>query len=149
MIGREGSGVATSITLNRGSAATIAVGDPVVGEGGVLLGKILRVSPGTAEVRLLPHPESLVSAALSTTSEQGIIRGDHGLGMVFDLALEKENLKPGEAVVTSGLGDGIPAGILIGTIESVRPSIDRLFQQAIVVSPLRFDTLRFVAVLKP
>ncbi len=149
VIGREGSGVATTILINRGTASSMEEGLPVLGEGGVLVGKVIRVSPGTSEVRLLPHPETVVSAALSTTAEQGIIRGDHGLGMIFDLALQRENLRPGEAVVSTGLGDSIPAGILIGTIESVRPSVDRLFQQAIVVSPLRFDTLRAVMVLKP
>lgn len=149
VIGREGSGIATTLLINRGSASGISEGYPVLGEGGVLLGRVIRVSPGTSEVRLLPHPETVVSAALSSTLEQGIIRGDHGLGMIFDLALQKDNLKPGETVVTSGLGDGIPAGILIGTIESIRPSLDRLFQQAIVVSPLRFDTLRAVMVLQP
>lgn len=147
VIGRDSSGLSTTLTLNRGTAQGVASGMPVVTAGSVLIGKTTVVFPETAEVMLLPNPSSVVSAALATNDSKGVIRGDHGLGMIFDLALQSDELKPGAAIVTSGLGDAFPPGLLIGTIASVHPSPDRLFQQAIVISPVRFDALRFVAVI--
>ncbi|MEP7162884.1 MAG: rod shape-determining protein MreC [Candidatus Moraniibacteriota bacterium] len=147
VVGRDVSGFSTTLTINRGSSQGIAVGMPVIGVGRVLVGRTISVFPFTSVVELLSHPESITSAALVSTDSKGVVRGDHGLGMIFDLALQSESLKPGEAVVTSGLGDGFPHGLLIGTIESIHPSSDRLFQQAIVISPIRFDALRFVSVI--
>ena len=78
---------------------------------------------------------------------QMIVRGDHGVGLLLDLARPTDALAPGTMIITSGLSDGLPAGLLIGTIQTARPSADQLFQQASLVPPVRADSLRFVSVM--
>lgn len=147
VISRDANGISFSFTLNRGSLDGVRPGLPVVVGGGQLIGRIKTVHLTSSEVYLLSHPESTVAARVAGTSIQGVIRGDHGLGLIFDMALSGEKLDPGAQLVTSGLGDDLPKDLLIGEIGQVRPSADRLFQQAVVVTAAAQDDIRFASIL--
>ncbi len=147
VVARGEGGLATTMRINRGTNQGVQVGMPVVTAGNILIGRIQHVSPFSSEVRLLSHHESLVAAMAEEIPGQMIVRGDHGVGLLLDLARPTDTLTPGTVVMTSGLNDGLPAGLLIGTIETVRPSADQLFQQATLVPPVRADTLHFVSVM--
>ena len=148
VISRDMNGISMSLTLNRGSSDDIAVGMPVVVGAGNIIGRISAVHLTSSEVRLLSHAESTVAARIAGSSVQGVIRGDHGLGLVFDLALSEEALEPGVPLVTSGLGDSLPKGLSIGKIREVRQSSDRLFQQATITVPMAFSDVRYASILK-
>lgn len=81
------------------------------------------------------------------TNAEGIVKGEHSLGMIYDMVLQSETLKNGDTVVTSGLGQVIPKGLLVGTLQDVRLTDDKLFQRATIKSPVRFDRLRNVFVI--
>ncbi len=147
VIARGEGGLATTLRINRGTNKGVQVGMPVVAAGNILIGRIVSVATFTAEVRLLSHHESLVAAMATEIPGHMIVRGDHGVGLLLDLARPTDTLTPGTAIMTSGLSDGLPAGLLIGTIQTVRPSADQLFQQATIVPPVRADSLRFVSVM--
>lgn len=148
VIGRDLNGVSMSLMLNRGSIDDVEVGMAVVVGTGNLIGRIAAVYLTSAEVRLLSHAESTVAARIAGSSIQGVIRGDHGLGLVFDMALSDEALEPGAPLITSGLGDALPKGLAIGEIREVRPSADRLFQQATVTVPMAFSDVRYASIIK-
>lgn len=143
---QSGSSV-TSLRLNRGSEQGVAPGMPVVSGGSVLIGRIESVTPFTSEIRLLSHSDSLVAAMVEGVSGEALVRGDHGVGLLLDLARPNEKIASGAVVATAGLNDGLPSGLFIGTIDSTRLSGDQLFQQAILIPPVRADTLRFMSVI--
>ncbi|MFZ1626348.1 MAG: rod shape-determining protein MreC [Candidatus Moraniibacteriota bacterium] len=147
VISRDMEGVSSSLTINRGSMDDVRVGMPVVVGSGQLVGRIFDVHLTSANVHLLSHPESTIAGQIAGTSVQGVIRGDHGLGLIFDMALSSEKLEPGARIVTSGLGDKLLKELYIGEIGTVRPSADRLFQQAVVVTPIAQNDIRFVSIL--
>lgn len=147
VISRQSEGASVSLTINRGSMDDVQPGMPVVAFGGQLVGRVVATYLTTSEVHLLSHPKSTVAARIAGTAIQGVIRGDHGLGLIFDMALSGERLETGARLVTSGLGDQLPKELFIGTIGDVRPSADRLFQQAVIVTPTSQNEIRFVSVL--
>lgn len=147
VIARSEGGLSTILRINRGESHGVKVGMPVVASGNILIGRIHSTAPFSSEVRLLSHHESLIAAMAEEITGQMIVRGDHGVGLLLDLARPTDTLKPGMMIMTSGLSDGFPAGLLIGTIQTVRSSADQLFQQASIVPPVRADGLRFVSVM--
>ncbi len=147
VISRDTREAAFSLTLNRGSTYGVRKGLPVVVGDGQIVGRIATANLTSSTVYLLSHPESTVAARIAGTSVQGVIRGDHGLGLVFDMALSGERLEPGSRLVTSGLGDGLPKDLYIGEIGQVRPSADRLFQQATVLTGSAESDIRFVSII--
>ena len=120
-----------SVTIDKGTSAGIADGQPVVAAGG-LVGSVFSTSSHTATIRLLIDPSFAVGIALpggnlatvqgqgSTEPLQGsVIAQTRGpLGAATQVAPPK--VKVGEAVVTSGLKyESFPAGIPVGRVAKV------------------------------
>ena len=148
VIGRDVSGLGNFLTIDHGALDGIVQDMPAIVGAGVLVGRVSEVFPKSARVMLLSNPESLINGSSLETSAKGIVKGEHGLGLLFDMVLQTDILKPGDTVVTSGLGGDMPSGLLIGTLQEPRLTEDRLFQRASIVSPAKFDSLRFLFILE-
>ena len=120
VIGRDTSNWWKSIQIDRGSHDGLRENLPVVDAAG-LIGRIVSVSPGQSRVLLLLDPGCKASALLQDSREPGIVSGmentfarEPRLQMTFVNRAAK--IKPGEAIITSGLGGVFPKGTLIGTV---------------------------------
>lgn len=133
--------------INLGSFDGLKKGMPLIVNAGVLIGRVVEVFPSNSKVMLISNQESLINGATIDTNARGIVKGEYGLGLLFDAVLQSDVLKAGDTVVTSGLGGDMPKGLLIGTLQESRFSSDRLFQQATLVSPVKLDHLRYVFVI--
>lgn len=147
VVGRDVSGLGNWLQINQGKNAGIETGMVVVVEAGVLVGRVEEVLPFSSRVKLLSNAESIINAVTLDTNAEGVVRGEHGLGVVYDMVQQSESLKNGDTVVTSGLGQVTPKGLLVGTLQDVRLTDDKLFQRATISSPVRFDRLRYVFVM--
>lgn len=146
--GRDVSGLGNWLSINEGSRSGVRKGMPVIVDAGILIGRVTEVFPESARVMLLSNPESLTNGVALDTDARGIVKGEYGLGLLFGMVLQADTLQAGDTVVTSGLGGDMPKGLLIGTLQETRFSDDRLFQQASLSSPVRFDRLRYVFVIE-
>lgn len=148
IIGRDVAGMGNWLTIDQGTLQGVAPNMPVVVGQSVLIGKVSEVFPQSARIMLLSNPESFVNGITTDTQTRGIVKGEHGLGLLFDMVLQSDGLTAGASVVTSGLGGDLPKNLLIGTLEEVRLSEDRLYRRATVVSPVDFDVLRYVFIIQ-
>ncbi len=148
IISRDTTGLLNTVTINKGSQNGAEVGMPVIVESGVLVGQVVEVFFTTSIIRLITHEESVVNSETTSNAVIGVTRGEHGLSTKLDMVEQGKELKPGDGVVTSGLGGEFPRGLLIGTLGDVTLSEDKLFQQAKVVSPVQLEKLRFVFLLR-
>jgi len=60
---------------------------------------------------------------------------------------QEANVQPGDLVLTSGLGGGYPADILIGQVSSIRSRDQDIFQRASVQTVLDFSRINIVLVI--
>ncbi len=148
VLSQDASGSANWMLVGKGSASGIKQGMPVIVSDGVLIGKVDEVFPGSSKVIFITNPQNAITAIDNETEAKGIIKGEYGLGMVFDMVLQTDVIKTGDEVVTSGVSGDTPRGLLIGKIQEVSPSEDRLFQQAIVTPAARFSKLEVVFIIK-
>lgn len=108
------------LTINTGSKAGIAKGMGVICGSGVV-GKVLFVSENYAVVQSLLHKETIISAMLARTKDQGSFKWgedmDPHTGLLYDVS---NNAQPklGDLVVTSDLSL-FPAGVPIGKISNL------------------------------
>lgn len=147
VIARSATGQRSTLRINRGSQQGIEMGMPVVSGGTLLIGVVEHVSLLASEVRLLSHAETRIAVKADEIPGELLLRGDRGVGIVLELARPSDKLKNGSIVMTTGMQERIPGGLLVGTVDSVRPSADQLFQQAVIVPPIRADKLRFVSII--
>lgn len=135
------------VFIDVGSLRDMKTGMAVVAAPGVMIGIIDEVYPQSSRVKLLSHPESALPGRIAGQNTRGIVRGEYGLGMMFGMVSQADTVSDGDLVVTDDLERSVPSGLLIGTVQSLRPSADHLFLESTVLSPIRSDSLRFVSVL--
>ncbi|MBQ3705815.1 MAG: rod shape-determining protein MreC [Clostridia bacterium] len=151
VIGKSDSNYFSTFTINKGSndglenymAVTIS---------GALVGYTEMVQPSVSTVRTIIDSEASIAALISSSRDQGTVRGTLGVdgtALCRMYYLPDDNLpRPGDTVVTSGVGMSFPKGIPIGTVrESTRGMESN--KQYIVVEPLAdFQHLEYVIVLR-
>lgn len=114
-----------TLELDRGSDDGLAVGNPVVTNGG-LVGRLVQVSRTRSVVQLLTDPDLYVGVKLATTQQTGLGRGSgDDETFLVDRGIDvTDPVEKGEVVLTGGFEDAImPAGrsIPIGVVSEVTP----------------------------
>lgn len=141
-----------TVQIDLGSRDGVRENLPVLTSDG-LIGRTSSVSYLRSQVVLIGDPNCKVSALVQNeTRDTGVV----GAGGPFDTTfVELKNLsrnavlKPGQDVVTSGLGGIFPAGIAIGKIVDSRPVEFGLYTEARVKLAANLGALEEVWVLMP
>lgn len=150
VIERNSSYWLDSLTINKGKSSGIDIGQAVVvGEG--LVGKISKISNDTAVVKLITSSDNnnkiSVKIKYKDTYIYKVLEYERGLlivkGIENDIVLDK-NVE----VITSGLSDIYPSGIIIGNVISLKSDKYGVSKTAIVDTKVNFDDLRFVSVIE-
>jgi rod shape-determining protein MreC len=135
------------VLFDRGSVHGVRSGVPVLSSAGAFVGVVDEVYPASSRIRLVTSSESTVGGVTAESGTKGIVRGDRGLGVSFSMVLRSEALSVGDRVMTSGSVEGIPSGLLIGTVSSVEETGDRLYRESTLTLPDAVERLRFLFVL--
>jgi rod shape-determining protein MreC len=90
----------------------------------------------------------VINAQDIETEAKGVVRGEYGLGTVLDMVSQTDILNVGDTVVTSGLGGDLPKGLLVGNIQEIRTTPDKLFQQADLMSRVKYSDLDVIFIIK-
>lgn len=123
VIGRDSSSQFGSFTVDKGSMAGIKVNSPVITHEG-LVGIVSHVGPTYSVVTTVLDPKINVGAYNSRTQSTGVVGGEASLysnGKTKLRLLPRDTaLLSGDIIETSGIGGMFPAGILIGTVDSIK-----------------------------
>jgi rod shape-determining protein MreC len=144
IIARDGSGQNNSALINKGSEQGVREGMAAVVEAGVLIGKVTEVFPTSARVTFITSQGSIVNVETATDQIKGVAEGDHGISARLNMVQQGQLLHDGDVLVTSGLGGALPQGLLVGSIDTIRLSEDKLFQQAHIELPVEPSALHFL-----
>jgi rod shape-determining protein MreC len=146
VVGRDPTNWHRSLVINKGENDGIAVDMGVIVPGGVV-GRIIKVMPSLAQVRLLTDREIAVTAVLQETRDEGIVQGTEGGRIRMKYLSTLSEARPGQRVITSGLDGSFPKGFPIGTLERVERRETALFQEAELSPSADFSKLEEVLVV--
>ena len=138
------TGFTQTIIIDKGSDDTIHLNQPIVVTPGLLVGKVTKVNPHSAQVTLVTDPSIIINGEVVDSGARGLIKGEHGLGLSLDLVTQNELIKTGDEVITSGLSEDFPRGLLIGNVSAIRSSPTDLFQKAFVSPAADLRNIRFL-----
>lgn len=141
-----------TMNINKGSNVGIEAGDCVVDQYGSLVGVVSTVGLNWAEVAATVDSTIELGARLPRTNDEAVLEGDFSLMLERKLKLSylAEDCVPvaGDQIVTSGLGDLYPAGLLVGTVESLHNEANGLTRYAVVSPAADLEHVRYVYVIK-
>jgi len=146
VIGRDPSPFLHYIIINRGSNDDIRRGMPVVTNQG-LVGRIDAVIADAARVQLVTDPASAVNVYLQNAETSAVAFGSVTGDVSLDLISQDVVVESGDLILSSGLGGGYPADLIIGQVVTLRSLEFELFQQATVQPAVDFSRLEIVLVI--
>jgi len=127
------SGTTASFVITAGEDDGVSTGDPVIVGGGILLGKITAAGSTTSTVTALTDTGYATAVTLFNESRTiGMATGTIGDLLEISFVPTDEHLEPNMIVVTSGLEESVPSGLLVGVINTVQEDTTSPFQTAIV-----------------
>lgn len=146
-----------TLTVNRGSNDGVKPNDPVMAQLG-LVGKVVSVTPTTADVLLILDGEGQVSAVVRGSTGEGtfgIVQGTYKRGgsrLTADGNLQMmlrrdDNVNVGDLVLSSGLGGVYPKDMPIGKIKQVQLDRTGLLKSAFIEPLVNFDSLEEVYIV--
>ena len=152
VVGRDPFNWWRRIKINLGSNKGIRFNQPVISANGDLVGRVSEVGPLTSWVVLVGDPNCRFSALIKESRSQGGIvsprQYNSDLRTVELTYLPNDvELRPGQAVVTSGLGGGFPKEIPVGQVVDSWVSNDGLYVEARIKLHANLNQLETVRVL--
>lgn len=142
----------STLTINKGTNLDIEVNDCVISETGALVGLISEVGTNWATVLTLVDTDTALGAQVFRTGDLGLAQGNFSLMGKNRLRLEYLpadcDLLGGDLVVTSGLGNYYPAGLVIGSVEEVQVDDSGATSYAVLEPAVEFDALAEVFVIR-
>lgn len=147
VIGTGPSNFERVLIVNRGTSDGVEIDMPVLGNGG-LAGRVIRVSPTTADVLLLIDRSSAVASRLATNGELGTLSGRGGSTLELELLDPRARVAIGDKVVTSGYSGGLyPPGIPVGSVIAAPEAGAELTRRAVVRPSVDFSRVSFVRIV--
>jgi rod shape-determining protein MreC len=128
VVGRNRPSVFKTILINRGTKDGVSIDCPVVAAEGIA-GRVIEVSWNVSKVLLLVDYNSNIDALIQRSRVQGILQGDREGECDLKYVERSEEVKVGDAIVSSGLAGIFPKGLLLGRVRNVQKEKSGLFQK--------------------
>lgn len=139
-------------TLNKGENDGIRANMVVISYGG-LAGKIIETTGDTSILLAITDSRCGVPALSEASRDMGIVKGvsDSGTTAGYCVMTELPTnaiIKPGDTVITSGMGEVFPKGITVGTITEVsKENLNQINSSARLTPAVDFDHLENVLII--
>nr|WP_082353983.1 rod shape-determining protein MreC [Marinagarivorans algicola] len=132
------------VFINRGSDDGVYVGQPVVDATG-LIGQVVNVSSNDSVVLLISDTSHAIPVQIN---RNGVRLIAEGRGSVFELGLRHVpstlDIKEGDLLVSSGLGDIYPAGYPVATVQKITYDPGRPFAEVVAIPKAQLNRNRHV-----
>ncbi|MBU1203095.1 rod shape-determining protein MreC [Patescibacteria group bacterium] len=136
------------LIIDIGKNKNVELGQAVVVNNGIIVGKVIDVGQDSSKVRLLT--DSFSKLAVKVGDQQnisGILTGSLGLVMDLSYIPQEQEIKKGDLVVSADIDAKIPSGLVIGKVEEVEFSQEELFKNASISPLINYDNLSMLAII--
>ncbi|MEO5349363.1 MAG: rod shape-determining protein MreC [Magnetococcus sp. YQC-3] len=152
IIGNSSSAFARSFLVDAGQDEGVTPDATVLGitaqSGGGLLGRVVQTSQHTSLVLTLPDFNSRVPVLVQRSRVRAIVSGRNKPLLEMEFVPKGADIRPGDLVVTSGVGGVFPKGIPIGRIHTIAATEETGLFHLISVQPsIDFDRVEEVRLL--
>ncbi len=127
VIGYDPSHWIKAVTLDKGSVDGVVEGLSVIDGRGVV-GRIISVTRRSSRVILLNDHASALDAIVQRTRARGVVVGTGQRTAKMEYVPEREDVRIGDRVITSGLDGIFPKGLFVGVVTDASPPSRKLFR---------------------
>ena len=128
------------LTIDRGVSKGVTVGQAVVDAYGVL-GQVVHVDALSSKVLLITDPSHSIPVRVDRSGVRMVAAGLGGDELELRFLPPQADIRVGDLVVSSGLGEVFPASYPVGRVSRIEPNADGVSPPKVYVTPVaRIDT---------
>ncbi|OWK27069.1 MAG: rod shape-determining protein MreC [Parcubacteria group bacterium GW2011_GWA2_38_13b] len=148
IIGKDPAALSGFIIIDKGNNFGIMENAAVISQSGVFIGQIKKVNSIYSHFIPVVAPGSSINAITKNSRVQGVLKGRYGLSLILELVPQDKDIQINEAVITSGINDNFPSGILIGYVMDIMSDADKPFKDILIKSGENIMDIEWVYILK-
>lgn len=146
VIARSPDSWSSNMIIDKGRNSGIKQGMPVITNLG-LVGRIVETTNLTSKVLLINDPDLSVSCMVKRSRQEGLVSGTLGRNLIMRYLPEDADINIQDTIVTSGLNQTYPKGILIGVVIDIGKEFSGLAQYAIVRPAVNLSNIEEILVI--
>lgn len=132
------------ITINKGERDGVYIGQAVIDAYG-LVGQVVEVHDSSAVVIQISDARHAIPVQVNRNGVRGIAEGTGRVDrLLLPNMVETTDIKAGDLLVSSGLGQRFPVGYPVGVVESVESDPGEAFLRIVVRPSAKLDRGRYV-----
>lgn len=148
VIGRTPDNWSSVIIIDKGSYSGIKRGFIAITYLG-LVGRVVEVSKFTSKIILIKDTNLSVSGIVQRSRQEGLVSGTLGDFLMMRYLPKDSDIRVSDVIITSGLTEAYPKGLLIGTVVDVGEEFGGLSRYAIIKPAVNFSCLEEVLIVIP
>jgi rod shape-determining protein MreC len=129
-----------TVIIDKGSRSGFGINMPILNPSGVV-GRVIAVSPHTAQVLLITDPNSSIPALIESSRVKGIVKGREESLLSLEYVRSTEDVNVGDSVVTSGLLGIFPKGLKIGYVREIKKDDRQIFSNIILEPCVKMEMI--------
>ncbi|MFH1458619.1 MAG: rod shape-determining protein MreC [Candidatus Omnitrophota bacterium] len=131
VIGRSIDSWSSSIIIDKGRNSGLRRGMPVM-TSLALVGRVVEASEFTSKVLLINDPNLSVSSMVQRSRQEALVSGTLGSHLIMRYLPQDADIEISDTIITSGLNETFPKGLLIGTVVDTGKEYSGLSRFAII-----------------
>lgn len=148
VIGRSADNWSSALIIDKGENSGIKRGYVVISYLG-LAGRIYEAAGNTSKVMLINDPNLGVSAVSGRSRQEGLVCGTLGNSLIMKYLPVDSDIAIGDEIITSGLTEMYPKGLLIGEVVKVGKEFSGLSRYAVIKPAVGPSDLEEVLIIIP
>jgi len=141
IIGRDPMNFNGFLYIDKGERDNVYINQPVV-IGHRLVGKVKSVSSNMSLVETFEKPGFAISGMDEKTRVYGIVKNNGNLK--FNYVKIDDEINIGDTILTSGLSEIFPKGIMLGSVKEIEIADDHLFKEVIIKPFVQINQISYV-----
>lgn len=137
------------LIIDQGASSGLKVGQAAAVNKGNIVGKIIKVEENRSWVELLTSPDSKLAVGfIGLFGTNGLLVGEVGNNLIIDQIPQNISVNQGELVITSGLEEEIPRGMLVGEVLEEENIAGKIFKRVRIKSEIDFQNPLLLTIIK-
>lgn len=148
VIGHSADNWSSVVIIDKGESNGLKRGCVVINYLG-LVGRISETAKYTSKIMLINDPNFGVSAIAQRSRQEGLVTGTLGDTLVMKYLALDFDIRVSDVIVTSGLTESYPKGLLIGAVTDLGQEFSGLSRYAIIKTAVNLSSLEEVLIIIP
>lgn len=146
VIGRSADNWSSAVVINKGRFHGVETGSVAVSFLG-LLGKVVDAGSLTSRVLLINDPNLSVSAIDQRSRQEGLVSGTLENSLIMRYLPKDADIAIGDVIVSSGLTQSYPKGLLIGHVVDITEEFSGLNKYALIKPAVNLSNIEEVLII--